>query len=329
MNMKPIICFGEALIDFLNFGKVAESGIMLDEYRQYPGGAPANVAVAVARLGGRSYFAGQIGADMFGDFLQNSLEYYQVNTHFLMRHPTAKTALAFVALDDEGDRSFSFYREQTADVLIQPDQISSHWFENQGLFHFCSNSLTDEFISKTTVHAVMLAKEANNLISFDVNLRDSLWPKNKIDVSLVNQLVCQSDVVKFSKEEAEYLAQQQCVESYIQDCLLKGVKLIVITDGGGDIYYYCHGQKYTVQPPTVNVIDTTAGGDAFSGGLLYGLSTFTTYQQAISDPQVLKPLILFAAACGGIAVSKPGAFPALPELSDVNSAWLALYSKIK
>lgn len=327
--MKPVICFGEALIDFLNFGKVADSGIMLDEYRQYPGGAPANVAVAVARLGGDSYFAGQVGSDMFGDFLQNSLEHYQVNTRFLMRHPTAKTALAFVALDDDGDRSFAFYREQTADVLIEPEQISSHWFKSQGLFHFCSNTLTYELTAKTTAQSVLLSKKVNSLISFDVNLRDSLWPKNKIDVSLVNQFVYQSDVVKFSKEEAEFLAQQHSVESYIEDCLVKGVNLIVITDGGGDIHYYCQGQKYTVKPPLVNIIDTTAGGDAFTGGLLFGISAFTEPHQVISDPDVLKCLITFAAACGGVAVSKLGAFPALPELHEVNSAWLALNSKVK
>ena len=321
--MKPVVCFGEALIDFLNIRKAEDSGSLLDEYRQFPGGAPANAAVAVARLGGLSFFAGQVGSDMFGDFLQDSLAHYQVNTRFLLRHPTAKTALAFVALDDDGDRRFSFYRDKTADVLMTSEQVSENWFSEQGLFHFCSNSLTDTLIAKTTSRAIELAREANNMISFDVNLRDNLWPNNQIDISLVNEFVYSSDVIKFAREEIEYLAKNEPVESYIKTCLQNGPRLIVITNGANDIEYYIDEHKYLLSPPKVEAIDTTAGGDAFSGGLLFGLSSLSNPYEAIAKTNTLKHLIKFAAACGGLAVSRLGAFPALPQLSEVNTAWQA------
>jgi fructokinase len=319
--MRPVVCFGEALIDFLNIRKVEDSGTLLDEYRQFPGGAPANAAVAVARLGGQSYFAGQVGSDMFGDFLQNSLVHYQVNTRFLLRHPTAKTALAFVALDDDGDRRFSFYRDKTADVLMTSEQVSENWFSDHGLFHFCSNSLTDTLIAKTTSRAIELARAAQNLISFDVNLRNNLWPNNQIDISLVNEFVYRSDIIKFAKEEIEHLAKDQPIASYIKNCLQHGPRLIVITSGANDIEYYTGEHKYLLSPPKVDAIDTTAGGDAFSGGLLFGLSSLSSPNEIISRPDALKHLIKFAAACGGLAVSRLGAFPALPELSEVNTAW--------
>lgn len=326
--MKPVVCFGEVLIDFLNIRKVEDSGSLLDEYRQFPGGAPANAAVAIARLGGSSFFAGQIGSDIFGDFLKKSLDQYRVNTRFVMQHSTAKTALAFVTLDDDGDRHFTFYREQTADVLMQPQQVSKDWFCDGGLFHFCSNSLTSTLITQTTSRTIELARQANNLISFDVNLRENLWKNNHIDISLVNEFIFRSDVIKFAREEIEYLAQGQTVEAYIETCLQNTPWLIVITDGPKEIEYYFGEYKYSILPPKVDAIDTTAGGDAFSGGLLFGLSSLANPSEIIAKPDSLAQLIKFSAACGCQAVSRLGAFPALPVLSEVSTAWEAFNNTI-
>jgi fructokinase len=323
--MKPVLCFGEALIDFLNTGKQEDGPLVLNNYRQYPGGAPANAAVAVAKLGGNALFAGQVGADAFGDFLGQALVEYGVNTQFLAKHTSAKTALAFVMLDDEGDRSFSFYRQNSADVLFSPEQIDDQWFNEQPLFHFCSNTLTDKQITAATKAAVTKAKANQSIVSFDVNLRHNLWSAGFADITLVNELVHMADIIKFSRDELEYLAQGND-DNYIQSCLAHGVSVLVITDGEHPIEFFtAHGNK-TIPVPIIKAVDTTAGGDAFSGSLLFALSKLADPKSALSSMDVLSQLIRFASNCGAHAVTLPGAFPALPRFSDIEEHWpAALY----
>jgi len=184
--MNPVICFGEALIDFLMINVTPQEELHLPEFRQYPGGAPANAAVAVAKLGGNAKFAGQVGDDTFGQFLADSLQAYGVDTQFLERHPQAKTALAFVSLDHTGERSFSFYRDASADVIFNKDQILPSWFDNNAMIHFCSNTLTTDDIADCTKHLIAQAQQHQSFISFDVNLRHNLWPTGKADQQRVN-----------------------------------------------------------------------------------------------------------------------------------------------
>jgi fructokinase len=309
--MKPVICFGEALIDFLNTGSEKVDALTLLDYRQYPGGAPANAAVAVAKLGGNACFAGQVGNDMFGDFLISSLKAYGVDTRFVTKHPTAKTALAFVKLNQNGDRSFSFYRQDTADLLFTNTQVDSAWFEEQPLFHFCSNTLTNNDIAQCTAFAVDQAEQHGALISFDVNLRHNLWPAGQVDIDKVNQLVHRAHLLKFSREEIEFLAQGH-LDTYITQCLNTTCRLIIITNGEYDIEYFTATGNGVIHPPKVTVMDTTAGGDAFVGGLLYGLSHFKQPKSLLDNLDVIAQLLQSAAACGAHAVTKPGAFPALP-----------------
>ncbi|WP_337842444.1 carbohydrate kinase [Rheinheimera sp.] len=314
--MKNVLCFGEALIDFLHIGATSQGPLSLPEFRQYPGGAPANAAVAVAQLGGQARFAGQVGADKFGDFLSSALEQYGVDTRFLLRHPSAKTSLAFVMLDDSGDRSFSFYRHETADVMLTPAQISPDWFNPDGLVHICSNTLTTPAIAQSTTALIAQAKAAGQFISFDVNLRHNLWAAGAADRDVVNALVKQADLVKFSRDELEYLAQGQS-EAYLQDCLHAGCALLLVTDGANRIDFYGQHHSGSIQPPKVKAVDTTAGGDAFIGGVLFGLSVLNSQQAVFSDAALLKQLLTFASFCGAYAVTLPGAFPALPDQQAV------------
>jgi fructokinase len=126
--MRQVVCFGEALIDFLHTGAQIQHDLSLNTYTQFPGGAPANAAVAVAKLGGTAAFSGQVGDDPFGQFIVQALNLYHVDTSFVTVHPTAKTALAFVFLDDTGERRFSFHRHQTADVVLNESQVKPEWF---------------------------------------------------------------------------------------------------------------------------------------------------------------------------------------------------------
>ncbi len=318
--MKKVICFGEALIDFLNTGKDLSDGVELNNFCQYPGGAPANAAVAIAKLGGNAHFLGQVGDDVFGHFLQKSLVHYGVNTEHLFKHLSAKTALAFVMRDANGERSFSFYRDRSADVIFESSQIPQSLFDQQGLFHFCSNTLTDPTICKTTQTAIEMAKSADYKISFDVNLRHNLWREGYVDINLTNSFVSQAHILKFSKDELDYLCKGEEV-AYIEKCLAHQCELLIITNNGDPIRYFTCFISGTISAPEVDVIDTTAGGDGFIGGLLFLLSQINNIDEFCKNEQQVQQLISFAAACGAIAVTRLGAFPSLPVFDDVKNTY--------
>ena len=318
--MKPVICFGEALIDFLNTGKEKDGCLLLNNYRQYPGGAPANAAVAVAKLGGNALFAGQVGNDIFGNFLESSLQAYAVDTQFLSKHETASTALAFVTLDQYGERTFTFHRHNSADMLFSQAQVKDEWFSAPSIFHFCSNTLTENDIAKSTEFAVNKAIQANAIVSFDVNLRHNLWPEQEANINTVNNLIRSAHVIKFSRDEFDYLASTQAngsADDYLTFCFNWNCQLVIITDGAKPIVYHTRNNVSQIQPPAITAIDTTAGGDGFIGGFLYALSQFPELSSLVENENMLRKVIEFSAQCGAIAVSKSGAFPALATLDEV------------
>lgn len=314
--MRKIICFGEAIIDFLNTGTQNDGELTLNTFTQFPGGAPANVAVAIAKLGGDSIFMGQVGNDPFGDFLIQALKTYGVDTRLTFQHPTAATPLAYVFLDKVGERSFSFRRNQTADLIFSKNQVEQNVFTENSILHYCSNTLTESNIAGVSKYVVSLAKKQNALISFDVNLRDELWDGGRVNRQLVNEFVYQSNLVKFAKEELTFLSDGN-IEQYLEGCFERGVKTILVTDGGNAILLITPSGTDKIQPPCVKVIDTTGGGDAFIGALLFGLSRTKYPMKSIGDISLLKKLTEFASQCGAHAVSKQGAFPAFPSFDEV------------
>ncbi|MBT1444223.1 carbohydrate kinase [Shewanella sp. JM162201] len=309
-----VLCFGEALIDFLSTGNAEDDGLKLPSFRQYPGGAPANAAVAVAKLGGDARFAGLVGNDKFGDFLAEALVRYGVDISLLGRHETAPTSLAFVHLDDTGDRSFSFYRDGGADTLFDAAAVDNSWFENTAILHLCSNTLTTPQSAEATLEIADRALEANVTVCVDVNLRHNLWPQGKACKETVMCLVSKAQVLKFAKEELEYLAGAGTAQ-FIDMLLNLGCQLVMVTDGGNPVTAYTGRRSLTLQPPRVKVVDTTAGGDGFIGGLLYRIAK-SGLESLLADEALLKQALIFAIACGALAVSRPGAFPALPVLAE-------------
>ncbi|MDX1654395.1 MAG: PfkB family carbohydrate kinase, partial [Candidatus Competibacteraceae bacterium] len=162
--MKKVICFGEALIDFVptvNGLPLAE----VEQFRRAPGGAPANVAVAVAKLGGESHFAGKVGEDAFGEVLIKMFRDHRVQTDYLLTTHQAKTALAFVSLREDGERDFLFYREPSADMLFAVEEMQRDWFAGCGIFHFGSITLTYPVSEAATLQGVQLARQAGALVS--------------------------------------------------------------------------------------------------------------------------------------------------------------------
>jgi fructokinase len=315
--VKPHLCFGELLIDFLHFNTCSEQGFELPEMRQYPGGAPANVAAAIGCLGGNVRFLGQVGRDRFGKFLLDALKQMNVDAQFVGVHASAPTPLAFVFLDDEGERSFEFLRQGSADVLLTPEELPEAAFHGIGTFHFCSNTLTDPHIAETTRRAIEQARGQGALISFDINLRHNLWPGDMAQFDVIKSFFCLADVIKVSREEANWLIDR----GFVADQWMQTAAVVWISDGGGPIEIIrAQGNQY-VQPPAVTVVDTTAGGDAFTGGLLMALGACPEPSLQAMSVQQLEQITNFAAHCGALAVSRPGALPALPQWQEVEIHW--------
>ncbi|BCE00493.1 carbohydrate kinase family protein [Marinicellulosiphila megalodicopiae] len=313
--MHTILCFGELLIDFLNFNLYQDGEDTLNEFRQYPGGAPANVAAAIGKLGGNARFLGQVGDDKFGRFLINALNDYNVDTQFLYIHPIASTPLAFVFLDEHKERSFEFFRTNTADMVFKQEQIVDDVFNDVSIFHFCSNTLTDDHIFAVTMDAIHKAKSHGCTISFDVNLRFNLWKDKQVDIHKITQALQLADIIKVSKEEADWIFSQGFeIKSWLQTA-----KIIWQTDGGNDIQIFTNDMQFSLPSQKVTVVDSTAAGDAFSAGLLLAINEFDNLE---FSQQTIKDITKFASSCGAVAVQKQGALPSLPTIKDVQSTWV-------
>lgn len=316
MSSPKLIAFGEALIDFLASPSNAENAN--ESFVKYPGGAPANVAVAAAKLGINSHFVGQVGEDSFGRFLADCLAGYGVNIENMRFSQAAKTALAFVSLDSDGERTFEFYRQASADILYRAEYFDSAWFKgNQGIFHTCSNTLTDENITQASLAGMALAEQAGWLISCDVNLRSNLWPNGSPDKERVIDWVMQAHIIKASMEELVELTQDPM--ALIQETLANKAQVFVLTDGANSVRYFTKTLKGEVQTPKVEVKDTTAAGDAFVGGLLAQLIRLAPSLQACAalEQASWQSILQYAVASGACAVTEYGAYPALPSQEDV------------
>ena len=324
--MIRIISYGEILVDMLSDRILETEQKDNEQFTKFPGGAPANVAAAVAQLGGDSYFAGKISTDIFGAFLHDSLVQMGVKTDYIYRIENKKTALAFVSRDASGERSFEFFRSDTADLNFDRNDFNQHWFEEDGIFHACSNTLTEKEAYKTTLVGLKMAKNNDWLVSFDVNLRLSLWDDISDALPRVWDCLAQAHIVKLSKEELIFLADGGPEDMAIDRLLAGKSEIVVVTDGANPLICYLKGDQLTLDPPKVETRDSTAAGDAFVGGLLYELSeknfTPTNLPELLRDKDELYQVLTFASSCGAFAATKEGAFTSLPNQHDLNGLML-------
>lgn len=317
---RGIVCFGEALIDFLA-GPVIEG--QPRAFLQQAGGAPANVAVAVAQLGGSAQFVGMLSNDLFGDFLLASLVEKGVDTSQLRRTSQAPTALAFVALDAHGERSFSFRRPPAADLLFRDKDYAATLFEQAAIFHVCSNSLTEAAIAQATLAGVQRARDAGVLVSFDLNLRPALWAAGVDRRARLWAILALADVVKLSAEEFDFLAERDGYAAVLDNLWRGATRLLVVSDAAAPIRWYTPHDSGDVDGFRVCVVDTTGAGDAFVGGLLFKLAERGIGRDqliAFSADQARRDSVLrFATACGALSVTRHGGFTGMPDAVDVDA----------
>lgn len=314
--MKSILSIGEALIDFIP----AQKGVALKDnavFERACGGAPANVAAAAAKLGAPSKMITQLGCDAFGDYIVEVLQKAGVDTGCILRTKEANTALAFVALKTDGNREFSFYRNPSADMLLDKSQLKSEWFSDCGILHFCSVDLIDAPVKEAHRSAIALAKENGAFVSFDPNIRLPLWEDAEACAKTVNEFIAFADILKISDEELALVTGKTDMEQAAGSLFDRGVKLILYSKGkqGAKVFT----PKFTVDAEAVDVsvLDTTGAGDAICGAFLSCLvKENITDLKSISKEQMLD-FLNFANYYAAFSVTGKGAITSYADYDGI------------
>lgn len=311
--MKKLLAIGEALIDFIPL----DTGVALKEVSGFiksPGGAPANVSSCVSRLGGKSQIITKLGNDAFGDFLEEKMLSVGIDTTSILRTDKANTALAFISLHADGEREFSFYRKPSADMLLDQDEIKDQWFNEGDILHFCSVDLVDAPVRRAHDKAIKIAKEKNLIVSFDVNVRLSLWDDHDEYRKVINQYIDKANLLKISDEELEFVTQ---ITDELQaiEYLRKKVDILVYTKGGDGAHIYTKNSQVYHKGFEVKAIDATGAGDSCMGAVLYKL--LYKYDISTLNEKALEDIITFANAVGALVVTKKGAIDVMPTFDEV------------
>lgn len=295
MKQTDVVCLGELLVDMIS----KDGG---RTFTCCAGGAPANVAVSCARLGLRTAFIGKVGEDQFGKFLIKTMADSGVDVEGIVTDRTG-TTIAFVFVDETGERRFEFRRG--ADANLRPSEVSRKKLAECRLFHFGSISMIREPSRSATLKAVEIARKGNAIISFDPNLRLNLWESEAKARRMIMKGLKMADVVKINDDELRFLFGEDVEEAVGK--ILRYAKKAFITLGPRGCYYAEDGQMGYLNVPDVEVIDRTGAGDGFMGGVIYGtLNGWDARKTAV-----------FANSVGSLVVTKIGAMPAMPRLEEV------------
>lgn len=310
--MIDITAVGEILIDLTQSG-VNELGIPV--FAANPGGAPANLAVAAARLGASTAFIGKVGTDSYGTFLRNTLIDNKVDVSGMITDQTSRTTLAVVAVDGHGERTFSFYRNPSADVNLRADEISDEQLKATRILHFGSVSLTTDPARSATLHAAKAAKEFGAIISYDPNYRASLWSDEATAIERMLEPLNMVDILKVSDEELPLLTGTEDLDKGSQWLADKGIALILVTLGANGAYYRFGSHTGHIPGVKVKVGDTNGAGDTFFGATLSQIAKFGKLSD-ITVPQ-LENILTIANRAAALTTSRHGAIPAMPTYDEV------------
>lgn len=315
-----VVCFGELLIDFVP----TVSGLSLAEapaFKKAAGGAPANVAVGIARLGGSSAFIGKVGEDEFGYMLADILKENNVNTEGMRFDPGARTALAFVTLRSDGEREFMFFRNPSADMLLREAELDYDLIRKAKIFHYGSISLITEPCRSAHIAAAKAAKESGVVLSYDPNLRLPLWPSAESAREGILSIWETADIIKISEDEIKFLTKGEDPydDAVARKLFHPNLKLLLVTEGPDGCRYYTKEFSGRVNGFKVDSVDTTGAGDAFVSGILSQLAVDLSLLQ---KEDLLRDALKFANACGALTVTERGAIPALPTREAVLNALL-------
>jgi len=313
--MHDVTCLGELLIDFTSLEPGA-SIIETPGFEKHAGGGPANVAVGVSRLGGTAAFLGMVGNDEFGRFLEKTLADRDVDVSGLRFTDQAHTTLAFVALRDDGEREFVFYRNPGADMLYSPIDLDEELVCAGRYLHHGSISFISQPNREATLRAIALAKANDRLISYDPNLRMNLWDDPLTAREGVLLGLSTADVLKVSEEELEFITVQTDLHTGMRVLREQGIPVVIVTLGERGCVYSWGDMVGSVPARRTVAIDTTGAGDAFVAGVLYRLAKIDLPPTELNR-DLVEDILSFANAVAGRVVTRRGAIPAMPTLEEI------------
>ncbi|AQL56672.1 carbohydrate kinase family protein [Abyssicoccus albus] len=315
--MPKLYAIGEALIDFIPQTKGVELK-RVKGFESQVGGAPANVASCVAKLGGESALITQLGNDAFGDLITETLDEQGVDTSFIQRTDEANTGLAFVSLTESGERDFAFYRKPSADMLLDRSTIQTD-FQSTDMLHFCSVDLIPSPMKEAHVDVIERMETVGGTIIFDPNLRFPLWPSIEALKETVLEFMPKAHIVKIADEELEYLTGRRDPSS-LQQLFTGKTEVIIYTEGAdGASIYTKDGKIAHHEGYTVDVQDTTGAGDAFISSIIYQLLEVRLEQQPLDYIRKnAENLLEFSNAVGALSTTKKGAIESLPTAQEID-----------
>lgn len=313
-----VYALGEALIDFVP----NRAGPLGNDIAFLPavGGAPLNVAAAVAKLTGQSAMLTQVGKDDFGDLIIRVARETGMNVNHILQTDSAKTALAFVTLQESGERSFSFYRNPSADMLYSADNLAALSPTDKDVLHFCSVSLAPPTMRQTHTVAIEKFHAAGAGVSFDINIRLPLWESADACLQAVHDFLPKADLIKISDDELPLVTGETDINKGIAKLFVGNVKHVIYTRGAsGAAIYHQAGLLADAQAHKVDAVDATGAGDAFTGAMLYQLQTQSIALNSEWTTEQAQSLLRFACAVGALATLKRGAINSLPTLEEVKA----------
>ena len=312
--MPDIITIGEMLVDFTSV--TAEDGSVY--YKRNPGGAPANVAVMASKLGVSSGFIGKLGNDMFGHYLKDVLEREGVDTKGVILDKNFSTTLAFVGKDEDDQRCFVFYRQNSADLNLSFSEVDLKLIDKCRLLHFGSLLFTAEPSKSAAINTVEYAKEHGKIISYDPNWREQLWDSKDDALKAMRSVLRYVDIIKVSELELQILTDCATLLPSIAKLLNSGIKIVCITQGAkGCVIATKHGiERFPAFK--VETVDTLGAGDSFFGAFLSRLvlSGKSIDEIGMSD---LHEFAIYGNACGALSSAKIGAIPAMPTHEEITA----------
>ena len=324
--MTQIMALGEVLIDLTQTG-TDERGI--PQFAAFPGGAPANVAVAASRLGARTAFLGVVGNDSYGRYLRQTLQNEGVDTASLFDTDESPTTLAIVSVDEAGERSFAFYRQPGADTQLKTaEALQALDQAKPQILHFGSLSLTTEPSRTAALEAVAHAKAGGVLVSYDPNYRPALWSDEETAIQWMNTPLDMVDILKVSDEEIVMMTGTDDLAAGTRKLADHGIRLVLVTLGDAGVYYRCGDCTGTVPGVRVTVSDTNGAGDTFLGAMLMQLTQRmgAASAEAGADANAswipqdeLEEFLRFANFAAAKTCSRPGAIPAMPTREEVEA----------
>ena len=312
--MMDVVALGDLLIDFTNLSTDSDG---YPTMAAHPGGAPANFLAALSKFGAKTAFIGKVGNDTFGKLLAATMEKKGICTKGLVLADDVFTTLAFVTLDETGNREFAFARKPGADTGLTFEEVDLSLIDEAKVFHFGTLSLTDEPARTATYKAVAYAKAQGKLITYDPNLRKPLWKDLEDAKKQLLWGLGQADVVKISDEEVEFLFGLGVREGAEYICRNYGVKLVFVTCGPeGCFFRNPNAQGHIPSLKDISVVDTTGAGDIFGGSAVWKLLQTGKAPEDLNEEE-LRRIVGFACTAAALSTTRPGGISSVPEYSAV------------